>query len=146
MQERGNLLWETLLVIGERRLLPWHFHLQKIKSLKILPIVTLRECYLQRPENPVNFLKTMLIESLGTSPAPFSLSSHVVKRSEIAPAEREKWETWVGSGRVWRGVWVLSSLRDPIRPKSLSFFHSSATIAPFAIVLCVVNWAPGTGY
>ena len=97
MQERGNLLWETLLVIGERRLLPWHFHLQKIKSLKILPIVTLRECYLQRPENPVNFLKTMLIESLGTSLAPFSLSSHLVKRSEIAPAEREKWETWVGS-------------------------------------------------
>ena len=38
----------------------------------------------------------MLIESLGTSLAPFSLSSHLVKRSEIAPAEREKWETWVG--------------------------------------------------
>ena len=60
-------------------------------------MVTLRECYLQRPENPVNILKTMLIESLGTSLAPFSLSSHLVKRSEIAPAEREKWETRVGS-------------------------------------------------
>ena len=97
VQERGNLLWETLLVIGERRLLPWHFDLQKIKSFKILPIVTLRECHHQRPENPVNFLKTTLIEFLGMSLAPFSLISQLVKRSEIAPAEREKWETWVGS-------------------------------------------------
>ena len=79
----------------------------------------------------------MLIESLGTSLAPFSLSSHLVKRSEIAPAEREKWKTWVGSRM--KGNLGLKFFRDPIQPKSLSFFHSSATIAPFAIVLCVVN-------
>ena len=69
----------------------------KNKIFKILPIVTLRECYHQRPENPVNFLKTMLIEFLGTSLVPFSLISQLVKRSEIAPVEREKWKTWVGS-------------------------------------------------